>query len=132
MLFRLGRRDEALAEVTAAVESLQRLPPADAGWPLGLARVLLGRMLIETGRPRDAEPVLTAALGEFEPFGHAHPYRAEASCELARARLLQQSRAEEWQRLEQCVPIYRTWGLADRDVVAALDRLLAARSSAAR
>ncbi len=132
MLFRLGRRDEALAEVAVAVESLQRLPPADAGWPLGLARVLHGRMLIETGRPREAEAPLTAALAEFEPFGDAHPQRAETSCELARARLLQGNRAEEWRRLEQCAPIYRTWGLAEREVVASLERLLAGRSPAAR
>ena len=49
VLFRLGRREEALSETAAAVESLERLPADDRAWPLALARVLLGRMLIETG-----------------------------------------------------------------------------------
>ena len=89
-------------------------------------------MLIETGRPHEAEALLVAALTEFESLGETHPQRAEASCELGRARLLQGNRAEGWQRLEQCLPIYRTWGLAEREVVAALDRLVAARSSSAR
>ena len=35
----------------------------------------------------------------------SHPQPAEASCELARARLALASRAEDWRRLEQCVPI---------------------------
>ena len=129
VLFRLGRREEALAEATAAVESLQRLPEADAASALGLARVVLGRMLVEMGRPREAERALAAAVDDLETLGPNHPQRAEASCELGRARALQGGRAGDWQRLEQCLPIYRAWGLADREVVAALERLLAARPS---
>jgi hypothetical protein len=43
-------------------------------------------MLIETDRPRDAEPPLLAALAYFETLGKTYPQYAEASCELARAR----------------------------------------------
>ena len=110
VLFRLGRRDEALSEATAAVESLQRLTADDREWPLALARVLLGRMLIETGRPHEAEAALTAALDEFTRLGNTHPQRAEASCELGRARVLQGDRAGGVQRLEECLPILSDLG----------------------
>jgi hypothetical protein len=81
-------------------------------------------MLNETGRPGDAEPTLAAALHGFEPLPPTHPQRAEAACELARARLLQQSRDEEKQRLRECLPTYRSWGLAEPQVIASLERLL--------
>ena len=82
-------------------------------------------MLTETGRPADAEPTLVAALRGFEHLGPTHPQHAEAACELARARLLQQPREEERRRLRECLPTYRAWGLAERPVVASLERLLA-------
>ena len=81
-------------------------------------------MLNETGRPRDAEPTLAAALRGFEHLGPTDPQYAEAACELARARLLQQPRDEERQRLRECLPTYRSWGLAEPQVVASLERLL--------
>jgi hypothetical protein len=80
--------------------------------------------LIEIGRPREAEPHLVAALAYFESLGTTHRQYAEASCELARARLLQRHSAEELQRLQQHLPTYRSWGLAEREVVASLDRLI--------
>ena len=96
---------------------------------LAAARLLLGRMLNETGRPADAEPTLVAALGEFEHLGPTHPQYAEAACELARARLLQHPRDEERRRLRECLPTYRSWGLAERQVVTSLERLLDAGPS---
>ena len=126
VLFRLGRRDEALAETTTAVESLERLTANDREWPLALARLLHGRTLNEMGRPHEAERALTAVVSYLDDLGPEHPQRAEASCELARARVLQGGRAEDWQRLKQCLPIYRAWGLAEREVVGSLERLLAA------
>ncbi len=126
ILFRLGRRSEAIAETARAVESLAAMPESVAAGRLSTARVLLGRMLVEAGRPRDAEPALVSALAYRDRLGPDHPERAEASCELARARLPGPGRTEEWQRLRQCLPIYRTWGLAEREVVASLERLLAA------
>jgi serine/threonine-protein kinase len=128
VLSRLGRRQEALAEARAVVGGLQRLTHADAAWPLALARVLLGRMLIEAGRPAEADPILSAALSWLDSREVAAARRAEASCELARARLLQRSSAEEWRRLRQCLPVYRAWGLAERETVSALERLLARAS----
>ena len=124
VLFRLNRRREALAQASTAVESLERLPPREAPWGLAAARLLLGRMLSEAGRPREAEPVLAAALGGFEQVAPiTHPQRAEAACELARARLLQQPRDEELRRLRECLPTYKAWGLSERQVVASLARL---------
>jgi eukaryotic-like serine/threonine-protein kinase len=123
VLFRLGRREEALAEATSAVESLPGWAHARAPWTLATARVLLGRMLVEAGRPREAEPVLAAALDHFVGDEPEHARRAEASCELGRARLLQGGRAEDRQRLRECLPIYRAWGLADRESVAAIEKL---------
>ena len=98
-----------------------------AGWPS--SRLLLGRMLNETGRPREAEPAVGAALREFDPLGPTHPQRAEAACELARARLLQQRRDEDRRLLSECLPTYRAWGLAEPQVVTSLERLLASGPS---
>ena len=125
VLFRLNQRRQALAEVSAAVEGLERLPAQDTGGRLAAVRVLRGRMLTETGRPADAEPALVAALRGFEHHGPTHPLYAEAACELARARLLQHPSEEERRRLRECLPTYRAWGLAERPVVASLERLLA-------
>jgi serine/threonine-protein kinase len=132
ILFRLGRRTEALTEARAAVESIGRLPRGDAEGPLAATRVVLGRMLLESGRPGEAEPPLAAALAGLERFGSAHPQRAEAACALAAARLGQSSRAEHWQQLEQCLPIYRAWGLAEREFVDFLVRLRARRPPGTR
>ena len=124
VLFRLNQRRQALAQTSAAVESLERLPPGDSARRLAAARLFLGRMLNETGRPRDAEPTLAAALRGFEHLGPTDPQYAEAACELARSRLLQQPRDEERQRLRECLPTYRSWGLAEPQVVTSLERLL--------
>ncbi len=123
VLFRLGRHDEGLAEASAGVKTLEGSTDGRAAWRLAMARVLLGRMLVEAGRPREAEPVLAAALDYFAGDETEHARRAEASCELGRARVLQGRRAEDRQRLRECLPIYRAWGLADREAVAAIERL---------
>ena len=129
VLFRLNQRRQALAQASAAVEGLERLPPQDAGGRLASSRLLLGRMLDEAGRPADAEPVLAAALRALENLGPTHPQYAEAACELARARLLQHPSEEERRRLRECLPTYRSWGLAERQVVTSLERLLATHPS---
>ena len=126
MLFQLNRRQDGLAQVAAAVADLERLPPVTAARQLAASRVLLGRMLNETRRPREAEPILTKALGGLENLGPTHPQYAEALCELTRARLLQRASASDRERLDECLPIYRRWGLAERDAVAALEALTAA------
>ena len=81
-------------------------------------------MLNETGKPSDAEPMLAAAVRGLEHLDPANPQRAEAACELARARLLQQPDDDDRRRLQACLPIYRSWGLAEPQVVASLQRLL--------
>jgi serine/threonine-protein kinase len=132
VLFRLNQRRQALAQITAAVEGLERLPPRDAAARLAAARLLLGRMLNETGRPGDAEPMLAGAIREFEHLGPTNPQHAEVACELARARLLQHPRDDVRQQLRECLPIYRSWGLAEPQVVASLERLLDTGPSSAR
>jgi tetratricopeptide (TPR) repeat protein len=121
LLFRVGRRDEALAEATAAVDALGRM--GDDGVPArALARVMLGRILTDLGRPRDAEVPLRAAVAWYDT-GPNNGWRAEASCEYARARLLSGGTREDWERLQQSLPVYRAWGVVDRDVLASLERL---------
>jgi tetratricopeptide (TPR) repeat protein len=126
MLFRLNHRQGGIDQAAAAVADLERLQPANAARPLAMSRVILGRMLNETGRPRDAEPILTQAVGELESLGPRHPQYAEALCELTRARLLQRPSDSDRERLDECLPIYRRWGLAEREAVVALETLLAA------
>src|SRR5262249_6896062 len=93
--FKLGRRDEALTEARTAVIALERATATagDAASTLASTRVVLARLLIEAGRPRDAEPVLLAAIEWLQRLPASHPRVAEASCELARARLVQDRRA---------------------------------------
>ena len=84
-------------------------------------------MLNEAGRPGEAEPPLAAALEWFDRAGTDTARRAEASCELARAQVLQGRRGEDV--LERCLPVYRAWGLAEREVVEELERLVDASSA---
>jgi serine/threonine-protein kinase len=126
MLFRLNQRQEGLAEAAAAVADLEPLRSPNATRQLVMSRVILGRMLNESGRPRDAEPILTMALTGLESLGPKHPQYAEALCELSRARLLQGTNTADLQRLDECLPIYGSWGLAEPEVVAALETVLAA------
>jgi serine/threonine-protein kinase len=128
VLFRLGRRAEALAQTKAALETLQRLTTPEAAAPLAGTRILLGRMLVEMDRLDEALAPLEAAADWADPLGPANPQHAEASCELARARILRGDRDEDWRRLRQCLPVLRTWGLADPEAVAGLERLAASRA----
>ena len=128
MLFRLDRRQDGIAQASAAIADLEPLQSANARRQLVISRIILGRMLNESGRPRDAEPILANALAGLETLGPQHPQYAEALCELTRARLLQEANTADRQRLADCLQLYRSWGLAEREVVAALDTLLAAHS----
>jgi hypothetical protein len=123
VLFRLGRHAEALNLVRAAVVDLESRQPPAGRHGLANARVILGRPLTESGRPAEAETVLAQALTALTDLGAAHPQFAVAACELARSRLLRASTAEERQRLHDCLPVYRGWGLAHRELVLELERL---------
>ena len=124
MLFRRGRRAEALEQATAAVSALERMTEKD-GSVLAISRPLLARILNEIGRPKDAEPPARAAVEWLERWGPSDPRHAEAACEMGRAQLLQGMTVEGRATLEQCLPVYRAWGQADREVVETLERLLA-------
>jgi serine/threonine-protein kinase len=124
ILFRMGRRAEALEQATAAVSALERMTKRD-GSVLAISRPLVARMLNEIGRPKDAEPPARAAVEWLERWGPSDPRHAEAACEMGRAQLLQGMTAEGRATLERCLPVYRAWGQADREVVESLERLLA-------
>ena len=83
------------------------------GHVLAYSRIVLARLLSETGRPDAAEPVARAATAWFERWGSAHPKFADAECELGRAQMLQGQTSEGRVTLERCLPIYRAWGHAD-------------------
>ena len=95
------------------------------GYPLAFSRVLRARILVEMGRPDQAEAPLRAALVWFERWGRDHPSYADAECEWGRARMLQGAIAEGRAAFERCLPIYRAWGQADREIVESIERLLA-------
>ncbi len=125
ILFRLGRRAEAHQAVTAAVSALERMTQPNDGYALAFSRVLRARILVGMGRPDQAEAPLRAALVWFERWGRDHPSYADAECELGRAKMLQGAIAEGKAAFERCLPIYRAWGLADREIVESIERLLA-------
>ena len=124
MVFRLGRREEALEQAAGAVSTLERLKDSNAGYVLALSRAQFARILNEIGRPEEAEPVARAALAWFERWP-SHPRQAESACEVGRSQVLQGKPAEGRATLEGCLPIYRAWGQADRDIVESLERVLA-------
>ena len=122
MLFRLGRRAEALDEAAAAVSALERMTEKD-GSALAIARPMLRGC--ERNRPTEGcRTPARAAVEWLERWGPSHPRHAEAACEMGRAQLLQGMTAEGRATLEQCLPVYRAWGQADREVVESLERLL--------
>lgn len=125
MLFRLARRAEAVEAITGAVSALEHMKDPNDGYALAFSRVLLARMLAGMGRPGQAEPPARAALAWFERWGRDHPSYADAECEVGRAQVLQGAIPEGRAALERCLPIYRAWGQADREVVRSLERLLA-------
>lgn len=126
ILFRLGRRAEGLEAVRGAVSALEQMKDPNDGYALAFSRVLLARMLDTMGRPDQAERPARAALVWFERWGRDHPGYADAECELGRARVLQGAIPEGRVALERCLPIYRAWGQADREVVRSIERLLVA------
>ena len=125
ILFRLGRREEALQAVTTAVSALEGMKQPNDGYALAFSRVLRARILVGMGHPDQAEPPLRAALVWFERWGRDHPSYADAECELGRARMVQGAVAEGKAAFERCLPIYKAWGQADREIVESIERLLA-------
>lgn len=136
VLSALDRPGDAVSEASRAVGALSRMaaaPGADntarvsARAALGTARVTLGHLLVNADRTTDAEALIVDALTGMTGLDASHPRRAEAECELARARLARQSTDVEWARLAACLPRYSAWPLAEQDAVEALARLHATR-----
>ena len=124
VVFVVGRPAEALDAASRAVSALEGMKDPSDGHVLAYSRIVLARLLSETGRPDAAEPAARAAMAWFERWGPGHPQRANAECEVGRAQVLQGRTAEGRATLERCVPIYRAWGHADPRSVQSLDRLL--------
>ena len=132
VVFVVGRPAEALDAASRAVSALEGMrDPAD-GHVLAYSRIVLARLLSETGRPDAAEPAARAAMAWFERWGSNHPQRANAECEVGRAQVLQGRTMEGRALLEHCVPIDRAWGHADPRSVQSLDGLLTDAAPARR
>jgi serine/threonine protein kinase len=131
MVFRLGRRDEAIADLTRSVARLKTMTVDRTEGVLAAVSLLLARALNDTGQPARAETLLAASAPWFARYPSDHPSRAEADCEQARSRMLQGFEAEGRAVLARAFPIYRRWGLAEREVVTALERLMTPRVSSA-
>jgi serine/threonine-protein kinase len=125
VVFRLGRRDEAVDQAAHAVSALERMKDPNAEYALAFSRVFLARMLNGIGRPEDAASLGSAAMEWFERRYPDDPKRAEAACEVGRAQMLEGMTTAGRATLERCLPPYRAWGQADRAVVASLERVLA-------
>jgi hypothetical protein len=120
MLFHLGRREDAIRELRGQTAALSVLKTDQAQSVRVWVNLLLARALNDTGRPAEAEPLLAATVLWLERFPADHPRRAEADCERARSRLLQRESAGARATLAQCLPTYRRWGLAEREIIAGL------------
>ena len=121
ILFRLGRRAEALEQATAAVSALEHMKEegrARFGDFTGAARTDAGR----DGTTEGGRASSTRGARVVRTVGPSDPRYAEAECELGRAQVLQGMTAEGRATLERCLPIYRAWGQADREVVETLER----------
>ena len=125
ILFRLGRSAEALEAITHSIAALEHMKDPNDGYALASSRTTLAQLLSRMGRPGEAEAPARAALALFERWGHDNPSYAAAECELGRAKVLQGAIAEGRAVLARCLPIYRAWGQADREIIESIERLLA-------
>ena len=126
ILLRLGRGAEAITALESAAAALLAANRDDTRAVQTDIWMFYALALIETGRPADAEAPARQALAALDPLGASHPNRACAECLLGWALVLTDRHEEGRAALAHCLPLYRTWGLADRPMVAAIDRLLAA------
>ena len=123
--FRLGHQDAAIAELTRIVEALPKARNAQTDTVEAWTRILLARALNDAGHPARAEQALLPARKWFERYEPSHPRRAEVACELGRARILQHADGVERASLARCLADYRRWGLAEPEVVASIEQVLA-------
>ena len=125
IVFQLGRREEALDDVTRAVSALEQMKDSNAEYWLAFVRVDPCAAIDGDGTTSRPRRPARAALAWFERWGPSHPKYADAECQLGRAQMLQGKTAEGRAALEHCLPVYRAWGQADRELVASIERLLA-------
>jgi serine/threonine-protein kinase len=128
IVFRLGRREEAVRELRRSAAVLATMSVAEADGVRAANSLMLARALNDIGQPAEAEARLAATAAWYDRFTGDQPSRAEAECERARARVLQGFVDEGRARLDRCLPIYRRWGLAEREVVDALAAVSRPRS----
>ena len=87
-------------------------------------------MLNDVGRPRDGEPILAKALGGVQNSGRSTPVRRSAVRVDSRARAARGRRLDR-ERIRECLPLYRGWGLAEPKLSLASRRSWRHPSSAA-
>lgn len=120
MLFHLGYREDAIRELRGQAAALAAMKTDQAESVRVWVNLLLARALNDTGRAAEAEPLLAATIDWLKRLPAEHPRRAEADCERARSQLLQRDSAGARATLDLCLPIYRRWGLAEREIIAGL------------
>ena len=69
VVFVVGRHAEALDAASRAVSALEGMKDPSDGHVLAYSRIVLARLLSETGRPDAAEPAARAAMAWFERWG---------------------------------------------------------------
>jgi tetratricopeptide (TPR) repeat protein len=125
ILLRLGRGEEAISALESAMTTLQAMQRGDTRSVQTELWMFYALALIETGRPAEAEAPARRALAALDDLGANHPNRAGAECVLGWSLVLTGRREDGQAALARCLPVYRAWGLADRPMVAAIDRVLA-------
>jgi hypothetical protein len=121
---RQGRAAEAERDLRAALRGVEAEQATAGANRVGDLQLWLGRVLVESGQPAAAEPLIRQALSYREgALGAVHPRAAEARCELVRALSGQRRHPEAREPLGRCWPIYEKWGLADPVVLSDLRRL---------
>ena len=86
VVFVVGRSAEALDAASRAVSAIEGMKDPNDGHVLAYSRIVLARILSETGRPDAAEPAARAAAAWFERWGRCHPKFANAECEVGARR----------------------------------------------
>ena len=125
ILFRLGRRAEALEAVTAAVSALERMKDPNDGYALAFSRALLRTDAERDGAARRGRASSTRRRWRGSNAGAATiPVTPMRNASWDARRCFRARSPREEPTLERCLPIYRAWGQADREIVESIERLL--------
>jgi tetratricopeptide (TPR) repeat protein len=131
-----GQRREAMRIWTQAIDRMAASAPRDGTYTLADTHLWLGRALVAEGQPAAAESHLRYAVDfrrRTQPA--AHPQRAVAECDLARAYAALGQTAAARELLSACVPRIERYALLEpplREAAVALQQRLQAMSTSSR